>query len=208
MGRGPRTCSGRPRGVISRRGGFRTPGLFRKATCSQVLVWLPSPPYFAKHVPYGLFPLLPMIRRPPWPLSAPSGADLSLYDSRILFTVRVLIRPSDVWDHRFLLNGCHGATVHHSDKAPTSVLDLGCGSGYWAIEAAKQWPVSRRVRSTRAQLTRPQNSIVTGFDMLRIQPDLHNIQAHKYLAHRVKWVHGNLSVFIVDMERMWTHPCA
>lgn len=104
----------------------------------------PSPPYFAKHVPCGLFPLLPMIRRPPWPLSAPSGADLSLYASRPFCTMHVLIYPSDVWDHRFLMNGCQGATVHHSDKAPTSVLDLGCGSGYWAIEAAKQWPVCLR----------------------------------------------------------------
>lgn len=103
---------------------------------------------FAKHVPCGIFPLLPMTRRPPWPLSAPSGADLSLYVSRPC-PMHVLIHASDIWDHRFLSNCCQGVTVHHSEKAPASVLDLGCGSGYWAIEAAKQWPVSRRVLCMR-----------------------------------------------------------
>ncbi|KAK2463439.1 hypothetical protein APHAL10511_004525 [Amanita phalloides] len=81
----------------------------------------------------------------------------------------------DVWDHLFLVHCFQGLTVRQSDKAPTSILDLGCGSGYWTIEAARRWP----------------NSFVVGYDMLRIQPDLDNSHAYKNIAHRVGWVHGD-----------------
>lgn len=32
--------------------------------------------------------------------------------------------------------------MHPVDVPPSNVLDLGCGSGMWAIEAAKRWTVS------------------------------------------------------------------
>jgi methylase of polypeptide subunit release factors len=31
--------------------------------------------------------------------------------------------------------------MHQFEKPPTVILDLGCGSGFWAIEAAKHWAV-------------------------------------------------------------------
>lgn len=32
-------------------------------------------------------------------------------------------------------------TVYDFPTPPEGVLDLGCGTGLWCIEAAKQWPV-------------------------------------------------------------------
>lgn len=45
----------------------------------------------------------------------------------------------------FLTKCCRGLTMHQFESPPAVVLDLGCGSGYWALEAAKQWPVSARL---------------------------------------------------------------
>ncbi|TFK74102.1 hypothetical protein BDN72DRAFT_833810 [Pluteus cervinus] len=81
----------------------------------------------------------------------------------------------DVWDQMFFANGCRGLTVHQFDKPPTVVLDLGCGGGYWAVEAAKQW----------------KRSLVYGFDIKAIQPQLSRFPIFGDLARRVKWVHGN-----------------
>lgn len=41
----------------------------------------------------------------------------------------------------FLMNCCQSLTIHQFTEPPSVVLDLGCGGGYWAIEAAKQWKV-------------------------------------------------------------------
>ncbi|KAF7374822.1 Methyltransf-25 domain-containing protein [Mycena sanguinolenta] len=99
----------------------------------------------------------------------------------------------DNWDQMFLqsLNG--GLTVHQFDTPPQFVLDLGCGSGYWAMEAAKQWP----------------NAQIVGFDLKAIQPELLALDASYMrsledagfapeplpiandIANRVQWVHGN-----------------
>ncbi len=32
--------------------------------------------------------------------------------------------------------------MHQFETPPVLVLDLGCGGGYWALEAAKEWTVS------------------------------------------------------------------
>ncbi|KAF8632231.1 hypothetical protein AX15_001984 [Amanita polypyramis BW_CC] len=95
----------------------------------------------------------------PYPLNRPSNDDLSL----------------DVWDNLFMVNCCRALTIHHFDNSPTLVLDIGCGSGYWAVEAAKRWPTS----------------VIIGFDILHTQPDLHNVPSYKDVAPRIKWVHGN-----------------
>ena len=42
----------------------------------------------------------------------------------------------------FLNRLCSGVSMIPFDPSPQDVLDLGCGSGLWAIEAAKTWPVS------------------------------------------------------------------
>ncbi|KAJ7170762.1 S-adenosyl-L-methionine-dependent methyltransferase [Mycena crocata] len=100
----------------------------------------------------------------------------------------------DNWDQMFL-RGCFGGlTMHQFDTPPQVILDLGCGGGYWAMEAAKQWP----------------NTQIVGFDLKEIQPELLQLEAYYMrsledagksphplpvandLAGRVKWVHGNL----------------
>ncbi|KAK0235952.1 hypothetical protein EDD85DRAFT_622006 [Armillaria nabsnona] len=83
----------------------------------------------------------------------------------------------DIWDHMFFVSCCRRSiSMHQFDKPPALVLDLGCGSGHWAIEAAKYWP----------------SSTIIGFDLKEIQPRLYEIDSHKDLARRVKWLHGNL----------------
>jgi len=84
----------------------------------------------------------------------------------------------DHWDHMFLASCCRSLTMHQFDTPPSKVLDLGCGSGFWAIEAAKQW----------------KNSTITGFDLNPIQPNLSQLDAHGDIGRRVNWVHGNLYV--------------
>ncbi|KAG6853975.1 hypothetical protein C0991_011837 [Blastosporella zonata] len=82
----------------------------------------------------------------------------------------------DVWNNMLRTTSL---TLHHFKTPPPVVLDLGCGSGYWVIEAAKKW----------------KESAFVGFDIKNIQPRLHHAQTlkhHKDIAHRVKWVHGNL----------------
>ncbi|KAF8071832.1 hypothetical protein FPV67DRAFT_1577947 [Lyophyllum atratum] len=84
----------------------------------------------------------------------------------------------DIWDHMVMKTCCQNLTVHQFDTPPAVVLDLGCGSGYWAIEAAKEW----------------NSSTIVGYDVRDIQPNLFakGMEPHKEIAHRVKWVHGNL----------------
>ncbi|KAG6900806.1 hypothetical protein C0993_000125 [Termitomyces sp. T159_Od127] len=93
-------------------------------------------------------------------------------------SARLPTDPSDVWN-TMLRSRTHGLTLHRLAAPPPVVLDLGCGCGYWALEAAKAWP----------------NSVVVGFDARAVQPDL--LQSfvrshHRDIAHRVKWVHGDL----------------
>lgn len=80
----------------------------------------------------------------------------------------------DHWDHMFITNCCRSLTLYDFDGPPPTILDLGCGRGLWAIEAAKQW----------------QGSTVVGFDIERTQPRL-NVLA-KSVSRRLKWVQGNL----------------
>ncbi|KAG5646984.1 hypothetical protein DXG03_001707 [Asterophora parasitica] len=83
----------------------------------------------------------------------------------------------DLWDNLFLRNCLdQDLAMHQYEKPPAVVLDLGCGSGYWAIEAAKRWT----------------NSTIVGYDVRNIQPRLFALEPYQDIAHRVKWVHGNL----------------
>ncbi|TFK20707.1 S-adenosyl-L-methionine-dependent methyltransferase [Coprinopsis marcescibilis] len=82
----------------------------------------------------------------------------------------------DIWEHMFFVNCFHRLTMHPFERPPKVVLDLGCGGGYWALEAAKQWT----------------SSTIIGYDITDVQPKLHDLPHHRHLADRVKWVHGNL----------------
>lgn len=57
--------------------------------------------------------------------------------------------------------------------APSRVLDLGCGTGGWAIQAARAWP----------------NAEVVGFDLVNVQINLACVEPS--VARRITWQHGN-----------------
>jgi ubiquinone/menaquinone biosynthesis C-methylase UbiE len=61
----------------------------------------------------------------------------------------------DIWELMFQTKYyCrNGLTMHHFETPPRLVLDLGCGSGLWIIEAAKQWKVTKRQYYSRSSLT-------------------------------------------------------
>ena len=84
---------------------------------------------------------------------------------------------------------------------PSVILDLGCGGGYWALEAAKQWPVCSFLSRYHRCLTYAfQESTVVGFDIKAIQPNLSGLSGiYNDLASRVRWVHGNLYVLSFDI---------
>ncbi|KAL0951559.1 hypothetical protein HGRIS_008241 [Hohenbuehelia grisea] len=63
--------------------------------------------------------------------------------------------------------------VNFPDGPPTRSLDLGCGSGSWVIDAAKEWPECEFV----------------GFDLVNVQPPLKILDGS--VAQRIKWVYGN-----------------
>lgn len=59
------------------------------------------------------------------------------------------------------------------DEPPRRILDLGCGTGTWIVEAAKQWPKCEFV----------------GFDLVNVQVPLELLDPS--IAQRITWVHGN-----------------
>ncbi|KAF9015642.1 S-adenosyl-L-methionine-dependent methyltransferase [Cyathus striatus] len=58
-------------------------------------------------------------------------------------------------------------------QPPARILDLGCGTGTWVVEAAKQWPDCEFV----------------GFDLVNVQVPLKLLETS--LARRIEWKHGN-----------------
>ncbi|KAI0671779.1 S-adenosyl-L-methionine-dependent methyltransferase [Trametes maxima] len=84
----------------------------------------------------------------------------------------------DDWNCVFLNHISSGVTMHPYEQPLNNVLDLGCGTGLWAIEVAKTWP----------------HCNIVGFDILPIQPDLTLVKLgieYRELSERVKWVHGD-----------------
>ncbi|KAG0706757.1 hypothetical protein DFH29DRAFT_116977 [Suillus ampliporus] len=80
----------------------------------------------------------------------------------------------DHWDHMFITNCCRSLTLYDFDGPPSTILDLGCGRGLWAIEAARQW----------------QGSTIVGFDIESRQPRSNVLE--KSVSRRLRWVQGNL----------------
>ncbi|KAG7099625.1 hypothetical protein E1B28_001453 [Marasmius oreades] len=58
-------------------------------------------------------------------------------------------------------------------EKPSRCLDLGCGTGTWIIDAAKEWPDCEFV----------------GFDLVNIQIPLS--MTNSSISNRIQWVHGN-----------------
>ncbi|KAF7347703.1 S-adenosyl-L-methionine-dependent methyltransferase [Mycena venus] len=75
----------------------------------------------------------------------------------------------DFSDENWTGDGGVPATPEHS-------LDLGCGTGAWVIDAAKEWP----------------NCDFVGFDLVDIQIPLKTLPPeYASIAERITWVHGN-----------------
>lgn len=89
----------------------------------------------------------------------------------------------DNWNQMFLTSLCRSITMHQFETPPSKVLDLGCGTGLWVLEAAKQWT----------------SSTFVGFDVLRVQPNLGRSKIASSIsststnnfASRIQWMHGN-----------------
>ncbi|KAH9846682.1 hypothetical protein C2E23DRAFT_851900 [Lenzites betulinus] len=84
----------------------------------------------------------------------------------------------DDWNSAFLQYLAQGVTIYPIEKPPRKVLDLGCGTGAWVLEAAKYWPECH----------------VVGLDIRPVQPDLTMVDLGiecRELSERVTWVHGD-----------------
>ncbi|KAF5367526.1 hypothetical protein D9758_003609 [Tetrapyrgos nigripes] len=79
------------------------------------------------------------------------------------------------WDHLFLKSCFRNLTLHHFETPPSMVLDVGCGTGIWALDAVRQWP----------------SSTIIGFDMKDSQPRLDDCEIYRDLADRLSWKQGN-----------------
>ena len=73
--------------------------------------------------------------------------------------------PSDNWDHMVFIRMFGRLTVYDFSAPPEGVLDLGCGTGLWCIEAAKQWPVRVSLRAGHRL-----NLLQHGIDLFRNFP--------------------------------------
>lgn len=80
----------------------------------------------------------------------------------------------DVWETMFIKQLSGSLTFHVFDTPPTRVLDLGCGSGYWILECAKQW----------------RNCEFVGLDLVPLHPDLSLLRSSD-LGSRITWVQAN-----------------
>ncbi|KAF8514325.1 S-adenosyl-L-methionine-dependent methyltransferase [Hysterangium stoloniferum] len=99
----------------------------------------------------------PLLETAPYPLS---------YDRQFV--------SLDVLDHVFLMQARKCVSwMDFGDRPPSLSLDLGCGTGAWILDAAKEWKECRFI----------------GFDIANIQPDLGLLPPQ--LAQRIQWVHGD-----------------
>ena len=113
----------------------------------------------------------------------------------------------DNWDLMFHTKYCFrdSLTMHQFETPPQMVLDLGCGSGLWVIEAAKQWKVNARMRYTSSPLLTDcrQETKIVGFEFLADLPPRKGLPED--IAQRIEWVQGNLYVnsssshYIIDL---------
>ncbi|TBU23182.1 hypothetical protein BD311DRAFT_819838 [Dichomitus squalens] len=80
----------------------------------------------------------------------------------------------DVWDDLWQLQLGGSITMHVFDTPPARVLDLGCGTGTWILNAAREW----------------KDSYFVGLDVVPLHPDLLQVGCFD-LAARITWVQGN-----------------
>ncbi|KIK70686.1 hypothetical protein GYMLUDRAFT_210055 [Collybiopsis luxurians FD-317 M1] len=90
------------------------------------------------------------------------------YDKDILELEHLDVRLA-----KYLRQGSVSYVDFPDGEHPERCLDLGCGTGSWIIEAAKEWPDCEFV----------------GFDLVNIQIPLSILDSP--LANRIEWFHGN-----------------
>ncbi|KAJ7065488.1 hypothetical protein C8F01DRAFT_1020819 [Mycena amicta] len=83
------------------------------------------------------------------------------------------------WDLMRKLNRTHNGPSFHNygDRPPATVLDLGCGAGYWVLDAAMAW----RTAGTQ----------VVGFDMMDTMRGMWATAQRQGIAGNIKFVRGN-----------------
>ncbi|THV07344.1 hypothetical protein K435DRAFT_742431 [Dendrothele bispora CBS 962.96] len=81
----------------------------------------------------------------------------------------------DTWDHLFFKSCFRSLTIHEFDTPPSMVLDLGCGTGLWALEATMEWPSSK----------------IIGFDLKDNQLKVGKSDIYSDLVGRLQWKQGN-----------------
>ena len=48
---------------------------------------------------------------------------------------------SDIWDNMFFESIWGSPTIYNFPSGPATVLDVGCGTGWWVIQMARRWQV-------------------------------------------------------------------
>ncbi|CAK5264502.1 unnamed protein product [Mycena citricolor] len=108
----------------------------------------------------------------PYPLAySPDTLELEPIDLRLFDHLNngsctfVDFSDASIWD-----------TSDGGAQHPERSLDLGCGTGSWIIDAAKEWPECEFV----------------GFDLVDVQIPLQLLSSeYESIAERITWVHGN-----------------
>lgn len=85
------------------------------------------------------------------------------------------LRDLETWSHLSVIRFLGRLTVYNFSVPPEVILDLGCGTGVWVVNAAKEF----------------KSSTIVGLDLEDIQPPLDKMGCSD-IARRVRWVHGNL----------------
>ncbi|KAI0755235.1 hypothetical protein C8Q80DRAFT_1094329 [Daedaleopsis nitida] len=80
----------------------------------------------------------------------------------------------DVWDDLWQIQLGGSVTMHVFETPPARVLDLGCGTGTWILNAARDW----------------KDSCFVGVDVVPLHPDLLQVGCFD-LASRITWVQAN-----------------
>ncbi|KAI0826772.1 hypothetical protein BC628DRAFT_1319286 [Trametes gibbosa] len=80
----------------------------------------------------------------------------------------------DVWDSLWQCQMGGSVTMHLFETPPARVLELGCGTGTWILNAAREWKDSHFV----------------GLDVVPLHPDLLQVGSFD-LASRITWIQAN-----------------
>ncbi|KAI0632418.1 hypothetical protein C8Q77DRAFT_922881 [Trametes polyzona] len=94
----------------------------------------------------------------------------------------------DVWDNLWQHQMGGSVTMHVFETPPARVLELGCGTGTWILNAAREW----------------KNSHFVGLDVVPLHPDLVQVGSFD-LASRITWVQANfcrLTYRFPSLERL------